>query len=81
MSRPDSPILRPSSRFKKLSYEHICTILDLLQEVDTDSKPENRLDEKEQEARSALIEIQIAMEQKRAQEDYEAKARKKAQKR
>lgn len=75
MPRPDSPILRPSSHFKKLSYDQVCTILDLMAEVDASTREEDRLDEKEKDARVTLLEIKLAMEDKRAREDNEQKSR------
>jgi hypothetical protein len=78
MPRPDSPIIRPSSHFKKLTYKQVCSLLQLLEQVNSSANEEDRLDNEEKEARIALLEIKSAMEDKRAAEDLAAKEKKRA---
>ena len=73
--RPDAAVLRPSSHFKKLSYDQVCALLDLLDQVDATAIAEDKLDAKEKDARDALLAIRLAMEDKRAQEDAGSKRR------
>lgn len=77
MPRVDSPIIRPSSHFKKLNHEQVCSLIKLLLEVDASTEEKDRLDVKEKEALSVLEEIRDAMEDKRAREDAEARRRRK----
>lgn len=76
--RPDASVLRPSSHFKKLSYDQVCVLLDLLDQVDATAVDEDKLDAKERDARSALLDIRTAMEDKRRQEDQDQKRRRNA---
>ena len=78
MQRPDASVLRPSSHFQKLTYEEVCTILALMDEVDASTKENDRLDGKEKQARDSLLAIKNAMEDKRAREDAERKTKKKS---